>query len=37
MQVQTIIMVCLEFVGFFMRYCKFEVELSERRTNWIVQ
>ena len=28
MQVQTIIMVCLEFVGFFMRYCKFEVELS---------
>jgi len=29
--------VCLEFVGFFMDYCKFEVGLSERRTNWIVQ
>eukprot|EP00435_Cladocopium_sp_Y103_P006405 s3783_g2.t1 len=29
--------VCLEFVGFFMDYCKFEVGLSERRSNWIVQ
>ena len=29
--------VCLEFVGFYMDYCKFEVGLSERRTNWIVQ
>lgn len=28
--------VCLEFVGFFMDYCKFEVGLSERRTGWIV-
>jgi len=24
-------------VGFYMDYCKFEVGLSERRTNWIVQ
>ena len=29
--------VCLEFVGFYMDYCKFEVGLSERRTAWIVQ
>ena len=29
--------VCLEFVGFYMDYCKFEVGLSEKRTNWIVQ
>ena len=29
--------VCLEFVGFYMDYCKFEVGLSERRSNWIVQ
>lgn len=27
--------VCLEFVGFYMDYCKFEVGLSERRPNWI--
>ncbi|CAL1127448.1 unnamed protein product [Cladocopium goreaui] len=27
--------VCLQFVG--LDYCKFEVGLSERRTNWIVQ
>ena len=29
--------VCLEFVGFYMDYCKFELGLSEKRTNWIVQ
>ena len=29
--------VCLEFVGFYMDYCKFEVGLSERRTGWIVR
>ena len=29
--------VCLEYVGFYMDYCKFEVGLSERRTSWIVQ
>ena len=29
--------ICLEFVGFYMDYCKFEVGLSERRSNWIVQ
>ena len=28
--------VCLDFVGFYMDYCKFEVGLSERRTAWIV-
>ena len=28
--------VCLEFVGFYMDYCKFEVGLSEKRAGWIV-
>ena len=28
--------VCLDFVGFYMDYCKFEVGLRERRTAWIV-
>ena len=36
LQVQTVIMVCLKFVSFFIGYCKFEVELSERRTDCAV-